>query len=197
MTTFHISEYKVSIKELENFNVFSDYYNKYDAVFEIVKPKEDHINKTLLLSVERYGTIKTVLFFVPMHTIADKCAAPAGDKLLLLLDWLMCIFDLSDLKITKQKKVGIMIGTMEAVYPYKEDYIIYYEMDIFRVDRDLNIKWIFNGSDIFHRAGDDSDTFKMKEDRICVYDWNEYYYEIDYDGNVLYDSWAEKHNKKV
>lgn len=29
--------------------------------------------------------------------------------------------------------------------------------------------------------------FEMKSDRICLYDFEDNYYEIDYDGNVIKD----------
>ena len=125
------------------------------------------------------------------HTIVDKCAALAGEQLFMLLNDVMILFDPADLKITKQKELGLIMGTMIAVYSYKDDFIVHYEMDIMRIDHELNVKWDFGGSDIFVRWQSNDPAFVMKEDRICLYDFNEHYYEIDYDGNKICDIKSE------
>lgn len=70
-------------------------------------------------------------------------------------------------------------------YVYEDDFIIHGELDIFRVTRNLDIIWSFGARDIFVRCGSNEPAFVMKEDRICLYDFLGYYYEIDYDGNKL------------
>ncbi len=79
------------------------------------------------------------------------------------------------------------MGTMFEAHAFGEDFILYGETDIYRVDNDLNIKWRFSARDIFVRQSGREPAFQMKEDRICLYDFWENYYEIDYDGNLLLD----------
>ena len=75
-------------------------------------------------------------------------------------------------------------GPIFAAYEYEGDYILYGEVDIYRVDKDLNEKWRFFGEDIFI-TGSGEEGFLMKEDRICLWDFMGKYYELDYNGNEL------------
>ncbi len=72
-----------------------------------------------------------------------------------------------------------------AAYPYEDDLILYGELHIFRVTRNLDIVWSYFGADIFVLCNSNEPAFEMKEDRICMYDFLGNYYEIDYDGNEL------------
>lgn len=49
------------------------------------------------------------------------------------------------------------------------------------------MRWSFSGRDIFVRYMGEEPAFEMKSDRICLYDFEDNYYEIDYDGNVIKD----------
>ena len=193
MNEYAIDGYKVTVKEEKGFDLHSNYSNNFDAVFIIEEPdlEDGWFHKIISIRVECASTIKNVVIIASYHTIVDKCAAPAGKQLFMLLNDVMILFDPADLKITNQKELGQMMGTMDAVYPYKDDFIVHYEMDIMRIDRELNIKWDFGGSDIFFRWQSNDPAFVMKEDRICLYDFNEHYYEIDYDGNKLCDIKSE------
>ncbi len=189
MNEYAIDGYKVTVKEEKDFDLHSDYSKNYDAVFIIKKPdlEEGLFHKIISIRVESASTIKNVLIMSSYHTIVDKCAVPAGKCLFMLLNDIMVLFNPADLKIVDHKKLEHVMGTMIAVYSYKDDFIIHYEMDIMRVDRELNVKWNFGGSDIFCRWQSNDPAFVMKEDRICLYDFNEHYYEIDYDGNKICD----------
>ena len=193
MNEYVIDGYKLTVKEETDFDLHSDYSKNYDAVFIIEEPdlEDGWFHKIISIRVESESAIKNVLIMASYHTIVDKCAALAGEQLFMLLNDVMILFDPADLKITKQKELGLIMGTMIAVYSYKDDFIVHYEMDIMRIDRELNVKWDFGGSDIFVRWQSNDPAFVMKEDRICLYDFNEHYYEIDYDGNKICDIKSE------
>ena len=76
----------------------------------------------------------------------------------------------------------------------QDDFILYGEVEIYRVDRNLEVKWIFSARDIFVRYEGDEPAFEMKEDRICLYDFINHYYEIDYDGKLLVEKSANEDN---
>ena len=79
--------------------------------------------------------------------------------------------------------------SVSAIKLLKGDFILYGEVEIYRVTPDLSIKWSFSGKDIFVRYhnNEPEPAFKMKKDRICLYDFGDNYYEINYDG-ILLDS---------
>ena len=60
-------------------------------------------------------------------------------------------------------------------------------MEIYRISSDLEVVWQFSARDIFVRYQGEEPAFEMKQDRICLIDFLDNYYEIDYDGNVLLD----------
>lgn len=87
--------------------------------------------------------------------------------------------------IEKERETDI--GPVLEVYPYRDDFILHGELLICRVSRNLELLWEFGGRDIFvKQAGDPA--FEMKKDRICLYDWENNYYEIAYDGTLMADS---------
>lgn len=63
--------------------------------------------------------------------------------------------------------------------------ILYDETDIYRIAEELLILWRFSGRNIFVRCAGDEPAFEMKVDRICLYDFKDNYYEIDYNGNLV------------
>lgn len=60
-------------------------------------------------------------------------------------------------------------------------------MNIYRISKDLDIKWNFSGRDIWVRYAGTEPAFEMKEDKICLYDFMDNYYELDYDGNLIFE----------
>ena len=98
------------------------------------------------------------MLVVPYYTIVDNCALPAGDRLFLMLNDLLCLFNLESLDIYKQQKLDT-IGMMIAPFPYKQDFILYGELDVFRVTNELSIQWQFSGKDIFVSRDDDTAAF--------------------------------------
>lgn len=58
-------------------------------------------------------------------------------------------------------------------------------MEIYRIDSNLNVVWQFSARDIFVRYQVEEPAFIMKKDRICLFDFLDNYYEIDYDGKLL------------
>ena len=87
--------------------------------------------------------------------------------------------------ITKKKDLDT-VGCNFAIYRTKRGNVIYGETEITMLDDDLNKKWSFSGMDIFVSVNG-TNPFEMKEDRICLFDFYDHYYEIDYDGNLLND----------
>ena len=85
------------------------------------------------------------------------------------------------------KKNMDLTGTLFSVYRYQQDFIMYCEMDIIRMTRNLDVVWDFGARDIFVRYQGEEPAFEMMPDRIRLYDFSDNYYEIDYDGKVIKD----------
>ena len=116
----------------------------------------------------------------PVNTFAEL----HRDGLLFMLNDTLCIFDPIHLEINRRVKISLL-GTMFEIHPYGEDYILYGELEIYRISSELSIKWQFSGRDIFVRYQSDEPAFEMKEDKICLYDFEDNYYEINYYGKLI------------
>lgn len=57
-------------------------------------------------------------------------------------------------------------------------------MRVIRVEANFETSWVFSGSEIFMTM-DDHAPFEMSNDRIILRDWDNNYYEVDYNGNLL------------
>ena len=190
MQTTWVKDYEISIQEAPDYHWYSYDSKNYDKVFHLTSAED--FTRTILLTIKRAHQEKKVVLVVPYYTIVDHCALPAGNRLFLMLNDLLCLFNLESLDIDKQQKLDT-IGTMFASYPYKQDFILYGELDIFRVKSNLSIQWQFSGKDIFVSYNDDAPAFEMKSDRIYLRDFEGDHYEIDYDGKLIQ---TLKHEKR-
>ena len=182
MQTVTINDYKISIQEAPDYHWYSYDSKNYDKVLHLEGDKD--FTRTILLTIKQARQEKKVMLVVPYYTIVDNCALPAGDRLFLMLNDLLCLFNLESLDIYKQQKLDT-IGMMIAPFPYKQDFILYGELDVFRVTNELSIQWQFSGKDIFVNCNDDAPAFEMKRDRICLRDFEGDHYEIGYDGKLI------------
>ncbi|MDE6707788.1 MAG: hypothetical protein K2K06_07115, partial [Oscillospiraceae bacterium] len=128
----------------------------------------------------------TVLIMATYFTPAKFSALHENGLFMIFNSNVLCIFNPETLAIEKQVKIKSM-GDMFAVYGLEEDYILYGEFIIYRIAKDLSIKWEFSGRDIFVRYHGNEPAFFMKKDRICLYDFEDNYYEIDYNGKLIID----------
>lgn len=150
----------------------------------IVKIENSDFNKALSFDVEHWGNHKMILILAPFFTPIDSFVVPHTDGLFLMLNDVLCIFNPSTLEIDRQSKID-SLGTMFEVHQFEEDYILYGELEIYRISSALSVQWKFSGRDIFVRYSGNEPAFIMKEDRICLYDFEDNYYEIDYDGKII------------
>lgn len=181
MNSFCYKEYTINIYEAPPYSFNSTDNKNYDKILKI---ETSNFNRCIELEISHNDTINTVLLIAPYHTSVDACAVVSADGLFLMLDKTVCIFDIETLEITKTNELD-SLGTMFEVHPYDDDFILYGEMEIYRIDSDLNVVWQFSARDIFVRYQGVEHAFLMKKDRICLYDFLDNYYEIDYDGKLI------------
>jgi len=188
ITEYLFNEYKVRIEEIGSGLLAPVDIDKYDKYLNI---EEDHeFNRCFLITVQHFGELQTVFLSAPYYTPSDSFVAPHQDGLLFAMNELIGVFDPRTLELEIKAELDLL-GTMIAVYPYKNDYIFYGELEIYRISEAMEILWEFSGRDIFVKCKGNESAFQMKEDRICLYDFEENYYEISYDGEVIADNLAK------
>lgn len=173
--------YFLSVYETSGYSENSTDNKNYDR---IIRLEESDFNKQIIIEVTRGDNKKEILLIVSAHTPVSTCAALHPEGLFLMLNSTLCVFSPESLEITNMCEIDPM-GTMFEARSYKDDYILYGEMEIYRVNKDLEVLWNFSARDIFVRYQGDEPAFEMKDDKICLIDFMDYCYEIDYDGNLL------------
>ena len=188
MKEIYVDNCSISISLEPDYDIKSADNIQYDKIIILDKK----YNKTICIKIEKDDCIKKVAVIVPYFIYIDNCALSAKQYIFFMFDNLWCLFDPRTMNFVKQKNVLTVEGTMFAAYPYKEDFILYGEIEIYRVTQDLSIKWSFSGKDIFVRYKGEEPAFEMKEDRICLYDFMDNYYEINFDGILINSKFVSK-----
>ncbi len=178
---YNYKEYNICIKEAPPYSFNYTDNKDYDNVIMI---EEKDFCKPIELEIERYGEIKYVLMVVPYFTPLESFVAPHRDGLFMMLNDVLCIFSPETATVTKQTRIN-PLGSMFEVYQLDNDYILYGELEIYRITEDLTVKWIFSGRDIFVRYKGIEPAFLLKQDRICLYDFDDNYYEISFEGKLI------------
>lgn len=76
------------------------------------------------------------------------------------------------------------MGQFFEIYRYKDDYILYGELEIIRLSASFEILWLFSARDIFVDP-DGASAFSMDADGIHLLDWLGWYYHISYNGKLI------------
>ena len=113
----------------------------------------------------------------------NNCAVIDNDILTVLQGWEITQFDIRTAQVTRTVKVDSWAPNFE-IFRIKTGYLIYGETDITLLNQDLEKQWSFMGRDIFVSPSD-KNPFEIKSDRICIYDFEDNYYELDFQGNVI------------
>ncbi|MBE6543765.1 MAG: hypothetical protein E7675_05140 [Ruminococcaceae bacterium] len=117
------------------------------------------------------------------HTYQDSCAILEGSILTVLQNDHIIRIDLDTAQIIKEYEID-MCGISFGIYSVKGGYIIYGEVEILKLDLDYRTLWSFSGKDIFVSATGKR-AFELTKESIKLYDFEDNFYELDYDGNVL------------
>lgn len=112
--------------------------------------------------------------------ILESIKNSKNDYLHLVREWL---------QLVKYKKIDCF-GDNFAIYLINNGYIIHGEIEVFKLDYELDKIWEFSGADILVTQ-DNKLPFLIDEDRIKIYDWNGIYYEIDLNGKLIYDTYKK------
>ncbi len=76
------------------------------------------------------------------------------------------------------------MGCNFGIYQKSNYYIIYWEIEIIRLNEQFKKVWSFSGEDIFVSQNGEC-PFSLADDKIMLNDWNGTYYEIDLNGNLI------------
>ena len=174
---------KINITTDETYIINSKENYHYDVILNLDNYGQNDLYKVLSVSIDLfYKEYKMAL--VGSYLAYDiDCALLEDVVLTVLQDDRITQINVINGKVINHKKLDCF-GSNFGIYKVDTGYIIHGEIEITKWDLDFNKKWSFSGRDIFVSiTGKQSMT--LLKDRICLYDFYDYYYEIDYDGNQI------------
>lgn len=113
------------------------------------------------------------------------CAVLEGNVLTILQNHTITQYALPDVSLLTRRHYHADASWF-SLYAIPDGYIVYGEMEVLRLSRDLAVVWSFSGPDIFvYPDGPPAFAIDRQRRRIELYDWDGTYYELDYDGQLL------------
>ena len=79
-------------------------------------------------------------------------------------------------------------ATCFQIFKHKDEFIVHGELQVTKLDKDGNKIWEFGGTDIFVSI-DNEGEFKIENDGILLTDFAKTKYKIDFDGNLIWESY--------
>ena len=155
----------------------------YDIVFDPTESENLSFDIIISVNVESDDSAYSVGLIGSPQSEIDECAILEENILTVLMCWNVLQLDLTSAKIVKAAELTSM-GCNFSIHKVNENYLIYGETDVTMLGPDLSEKWSFSGQDIFISISGKKE-FEIKEDRICLYDFEDHYYELDFEGKLM------------
>lgn len=173
----------VEIKVDETYTVDSTDNRQYDVVLNPCGFKKSDMTKTFSIHINLFESELYVALVGPFYSYDDGCAVLEDETLTVLQDNTITQIRITDGTITHHIELDCF-GCNFAIYKVKNGYVVYGEIEITMLNTEFIKKWSFSGKDIFVSVND-KQSFEIRDDIICLYDFEDNYYEIDFDGKLL------------
>lgn len=147
----------------------------------LIETNLNKVEKKFVIKVDRGTDTKELEITGSYYTPESNFMVAAGNEVFIMLDNQLLLFNPENMRITKKANLDIL-GTMIAAYPYQDDFILHGEIEILRINKKLEVLWTFSGIDIFARQNGSEKAIEFHNDKICLHDFYDNYYEIDYNG---------------
>ncbi|MDE6014287.1 MAG: hypothetical protein K2H41_01110 [Acetatifactor sp.] len=155
----------------------------YDLILNPDKLNRNDFYKTLAIYIELLAETISIALIGNFYCYNTDCAILDRDILTVLQNDKITQINVYDGTMTLHKQFECL-GCNFGIYKVEHGYIIYGEMEIIMLDLEFNKIWGFSGRDIFVSVTN-KEPFELCDNSIKLYDFEDNYYEIDYDGNIL------------
>lgn len=117
--------------------------------------------------------------------IYEDTFAVKDDKLFVISGNEIYCLEIPSLKLIWHKEFDQAVNF--TLYKLEEDFIIYGELEIFRITKEGEIVWSFIGRDIWINL-EGKNSFSIESDKIRLFDFQSNEYVLDYAGNLIEDN---------
>ena len=187
-TIFQIDKYFVEITLDETYTIDSADNKRYDYVLNPSNKRRGDMYKVLHISIKGVQNVDIALIG-DYYTYPEDCAILEGDTLTVLQNDYITQIDLMSVQIIAGYELDVF-GTTFSIYRMSDGYLIYGEIEIIKLDNEFNVAWKFSGRDIFVSILGNN-AFEIAEQSIKLYDFEDNFYEIDFDGKLIYEELKE------
>ena len=180
-TTLQNEKYHINITTAHTYIEESADNRRYDYILNPNKLGRNNMYRTLCISVT--GAKNAEIALVGDYYTSDSdCAILEGDILTVLQNDYISQINLDSVQVVAGYKVDVF-GTTFAIYRMSDGYLIYGEIEIIKLDDGFNVVWTFSGRDIFVSISG-KQAFELTEQSIKLYDFEDNFYELDFDGKL-------------
>ena len=167
----------------ETYATEADFNSKFDIVLNPHNRLQDEYSKAYAINVKLRDREYTFALIGDYNCWDTNCAVIEDNILTILQGWEITQFNVKSVQITRSVVLDTMAPNFE-IHKTDHGYLIYGETDITMLNDKLEAMWSFTGRDIFVSISSKK-PFEIKADRICLYDFEDNYYELDFHGNVI------------
>lgn len=164
----------------ETYTVDSMDNRHYDVVLNPCNYKRSDLSKTLSIHIDLFLHDYSIALIGPFYTYDSHCATLDNETLTVLQDNTITQLKITEGTIIRHVKFDCWFGCNDAIYKVEQGYVIVGEIEITMLDFDFTKKWSFVADNVVV-----SSTFKLQENSMCLYDIEDNYYEVDFDGNLF------------
>lgn len=173
----------VEIQIDETYTVDSADNRYYDVILNPCHYKKSDISKTFSIHINLFERELCIALIGPFYSYDYHCAVLDGETLTVLQNNAITQIRITDGAITRHIEFDCF-GCNFAIYRIENGYIVHGELEISMFDFDFIKKWSFSGKDVFASVTRKK-PFEIRNNAICLYDFEDNYYEIDFDGKLL------------
>lgn len=167
----------------ENFDLGSPDHRDYDLVLNVDGYNAQDFYGVLSLSVNLFREQYKVALVSSGQSYPDDCAVLDDVVLTVVQDNRVVRLDLQNRTLNATYDTNLY-GCAFSLYSTPNGYFVHGELEVARYDKDFNKLWGFSGRDIFV-SSNNKQAFRLLDDRVCLYDFEDNYYEVDYNSNQL------------
>ncbi|MBR4749801.1 MAG: hypothetical protein IK083_09570 [Abditibacteriota bacterium] len=162
----------------------ADLSSIYDIVLDPHGISRDPDRRVMSVRIRLKDREYTVALVADKYFDHDRnCAALRGDVMTILQCCGVTQIDVASGRILRTMAFADQASKF-GIFSVNGGYLIHGELDILMLNEELEEVWSFSGRDIFVSVTGKKE-FEIKEDRICLYDFEDDYYEIDFHGQLI------------
>lgn len=173
----------ITVSVNDHFSFNDPKNDRYDIIFNPQNYNSEDSVKAIEFDVNLFKERKKIAIISFIGELEGDIAVLEGTVLTVLQDETFLQIDVINGRIITTKPTDIF-GSVFSLNKFEDDYIVHGEIEIARYDSDFNKIWSFSGKDIFASVTG-GPAFEMTENSIKLYDFQDNYYEIDYNGKEI------------